>query len=273
MDPGLSPVALEAALETRVFGRWLEVLELTPSTNLELRARAEAGAPHGAAIVAAAQSAGRGRRGHRWHSPAGAGLYASFLVRGPARAEAVPLITLAAALAAHRALSALGGPELGIRWPNDLLARSDRRKLGGILVESSLDGAGLRYAVVGLGLNLHPAPRPEPLRAYATSIEEAGGPRLPRPLVFATLALTLEEELDALLGSEAGTRALLTRFQAAALGLGERVELQDDARRGVEGRLLGVAQDGALLLETETGPRAFYAGTLRLPGAPAQPEW
>lgn len=273
MEAGLSQASLEAALETRALGRPVHVLEVAKSTNLELRTRAEAGAPHGTAVVAGAQTAGRGRRGHRWHSPAGAGLYVSFLVRGPVRAEAAPLMTLAAALAAHRVLEGRAGVELGIRWPNDLLARGDLRKLGGVLVESSLDEAGLRYAIVGLGLNLTATPRPEPLRAYATSVEEAGGRVLPRAEVFAALALALEAELDASFTSEAGPAALLARFEAAALGVGATVSVVDDAQRAASGRLLGFAPDGGLRLESEGGPKTLYVGTLRLPGAPVQPEW
>lgn len=268
----MSSEELEAALRAAASGLPLHFLETTESTNLELRARAEHGAPEGSWVVARTQTGGRGRRGHRWHSPKDAGLYASRLLRGPRPLELVPLYTLAAALAARAALRAVSGLEVGIRWPNDLLCPRTLRKLGGILVESSADETGLRYAVMGVGLNLRTAEFPAPIEAYATSVEASGGRSVGLPEIFGALASALEAELRSL-ELEDGVPRMLARYQSEALGLGLEVQLVDDAARVISGRLAGFGPDGALLLETSAGRKPFYAGTLRLPGAPVQPEW
>ncbi len=263
---------LRAALTTRDLGRHLHFFETTESTNLDLRGLAERGAPHGTAVVARMQTAGRGRRGHRWHSPKDAGLYASFLVRGPRPMEVVPLFTLATALAAHRAIAEVAGLNAGIRWPNDLLCRASMRKLGGILVESSANASGLEYAIIGVGLNLSVADRPEALANYATSVEESGGRPVTVPALFAALTGALEAELDRL-ESEGGVPRMLAAYESRALGVGSSVQIADDEGRCLSGRFTGIAADGALSLETKEGPRSVYAGMLRLPGAPVQPEW
>lgn len=127
----------------------LVVLDSAGSTNEELLARARAGAPHGLAIRARTQTAGRGRREHAWASPDG-GLYLSILLR-PALAPAqLPGIPVACGLGVVRALESLGCDGLLLKWPNDVITPAG--KLGGILVEAAQTPDGMA-AVCGIGIN------------------------------------------------------------------------------------------------------------------------
>lgn len=159
----LSRVDQEPALpdETRV----LELLEaagfrwpapvcvsVTESTNLDARALAVAGAPHGTSVVAAEQTAGRGRHGRPWVSTRGAGLWCSVLLRGSVTGQSLPRIPLVSALAVVDAVQSIKDVPLGIKWPNDVLS-ADGQKLAGILAEATPD-----TVVVGIGINVRAAP-------------------------------------------------------------------------------------------------------------------
>lgn len=154
------------------------------STNDEVRALAEGGAPHGSAVAARRQTAGRGRRGHVWHSPAG-NLYLSILLRPRVAPARLPGLSAACGLGALHALRGLNGTnEVQLKWPNDLLARG--RKLGGILVEAGRDKGGKTFAVCGIGINLEIAPR----ELRGISLAELGA----RPS-FSPLAEALRREV------------------------------------------------------------------------------
>ena len=149
-------------------------LATATSTNDLARRLAEEGAPHGLAVLAGSQTAGRGRRGHAWHSPPG-GFYASFVLRPPDwPAARAPILAPLAGLAVFRALRALRVPSLQGKSPNDVLAAG--RKIAGILVEPRIDGASVEFAVVGIGVNLAQAAAdfPPPLDATATSARILG---------------------------------------------------------------------------------------------------
>ncbi|MBM4395100.1 MAG: biotin--[acetyl-CoA-carboxylase] ligase [Deltaproteobacteria bacterium] len=138
------------------------------STQDVLRDLARGGAPGGTAVVADAQSAGRGSNGRTWESPAGMGLYASVLVRpapaAPDRLAALPL-RVGAAVA-----DALAGA-VRVKWPNDLVA-PDGRKVGGVLVEAEASGGAVAFVLVGVGLNVRSALLPASLRGSAAALDE-----------------------------------------------------------------------------------------------------
>src|SRR5580692_5297564 len=139
--------ALNAELAGSIFAGNLHFSEVTDSTNTDALEAARAGAPHGSVYFADEQLAGRGRGNHAWHSAAGEGLYVSVLLRPDMPAVSLPLLPLAAGLAAAEAIRAVCGLVVDLRWPNDLLlstpetktgpgSRSGSRKTGGILVEA-----------------------------------------------------------------------------------------------------------------------------------------
>ena len=111
--------------------------QLVSSTNTLLRQRAEAGEPEGLALVAAAQTAGRGRRDHTFFSPPDTGLYLSFLVRPQLSAKDALLLTTCAAAAVALAIEDCAGVPAEIKWVNDVFCRG--KKVCGILTEGALD--------------------------------------------------------------------------------------------------------------------------------------
>ncbi|MBR3691114.1 MAG: biotin--[Clostridia bacterium] len=157
----------------------LRVLPVAASTNTLAREAGAAGAEAGLVILAGEQTAGRGRLGRSFFSPEGTGLYMSLLLRPHLPPEKVIRITTAAAVAVCRAVEKLTGERPGIKWVNDIFLRG--RKVCGILTEAAFDGrAGLRYAVLGIGINVMP-PRggfPPEIADIAGSIFDAYAPGL-----------------------------------------------------------------------------------------------
>lgn len=138
----------------------LTIVDVTGSTNDDLLEAGKQGAPHGTGLAARAQTAGRGRRGHKWDSTAG-NLLLSIVLRP--RVEPAKYTGLAAVsgLAVLEALEKQGlANEIGLKWPNDLVARG--HKLGGILVEAARDNNGKPFAVCGIGVNVNYTPQEVP---------------------------------------------------------------------------------------------------------------
>jgi BirA family biotin operon repressor/biotin-[acetyl-CoA-carboxylase] ligase len=167
------------------------------STNTLAIAAAQAGAPSYSVWVADEQTAGRGRGGHTWHSAAGDGLYTSILLRPRMAIPQALWLALAAALAVQSAVAELTGLQPDIRWPNDLLLGP--RKFAGILVETAATPGPeptLRYAVLGIGINVHHPAFPPELRTLATSLYLETNRHTRREDLLAALLHSLDRELN-----------------------------------------------------------------------------
>lgn len=158
------------------------------STNDVLRDLAIEGAPAGTAVVASRQTAGRGRLGRTFQSPAGLGLYLSVLYRPTVSPEELPTMTAQGAVAAAKALENCIGTAPQIKWPNDLVMEG--KKVGGILTESALNSDGtVAHVIMGIGINLHhtAADFEGEVRDMAVSLEMLGyfveQPKLERELL------------------------------------------------------------------------------------------
>jgi BirA family biotin operon repressor/biotin-[acetyl-CoA-carboxylase] ligase len=238
------------------FGR-LRYRARVDSTNDIALALAAAGELEGASVLADSQRAGRGRRGREWFSPSGAGLYLSVIV-GPDPA-ALSLVTLAAGVAAGRALRAHTHLPIELKWPNDVVVGRPWRKLGGILCETVAAGARIKAVVVGIGLNLRQTAYPPALRDRATAVELEIG----RPIDRGRLLLTLLLELRAIMnvlheGQYERLRMAWAELARAGLG-GARVRWNDGAieRRG---RAVDIDVDGALIVRSEGRTERLIAG-------------
>lgn len=133
----------------------VEYHETIDSTNSRCKTLAEGGAPAGTLVVAGQQSAGRGRQGRPFYSPAGTGVYFSLLLRPCFAVSDVSLVTTYTAVVVSRAIERLFGVRAQIKWVNDVFA--DGHKVCGILTEASFDAesGSVAYAVVGIGINVH----------------------------------------------------------------------------------------------------------------------
>ncbi|MFP5527229.1 biotin--[acetyl-CoA-carboxylase] ligase [Peptococcus simiae] len=151
----LNAVAIQASLdENKPFQ--LMYQPTIDSTNKKAAELAGEGAPEWTTVVADSQSAGSGRRGRHFYSPAGVGIYMTVILRPQVAAEEATLLTMAAALAVAETAEAFSEEKMGIKWVNDIYR--GQAKIAGILTEAalSLEEKSLRWAVVGIGLNVYP---------------------------------------------------------------------------------------------------------------------
>jgi BirA family biotin operon repressor/biotin-[acetyl-CoA-carboxylase] ligase len=209
--------------------------------------------------VADEQTAGRGRGGHAWHSAPGDGLYVSALVAPPLPITSALLLSLATGLAAQGAIAECTGLQVDIRWPNDLLLHG--RKCGGILVETAVapaaDGAEamLRYAVIGVGINLNHAAFPAELATLATSLRIEWGETVLREALLAALLRRINAEVRALVDGQHRSglgESLLERFTAASTWVrGKRVGV--DKGGGYTGVTAGLDKRGFLRVAGDDG--------------------
>jgi len=257
----LDAASINAALTSRRVASRLEVVDECASTNTLLAGRAAAGAVSGTAIACEEQTAGRGRRGNAWHAPIGGGLAFSILWRFSVGAAALSGLSLAAGVACVRACEQLGIEGVQLKWPNDLV--HDGAKLGGILIELSGEATGPTAAVVGIGLNVrlpeHVAERvDQPVTDLATIAGEAP---------------SRNELLAALLGESARVFGEFERSGFAAFRDEwsrhhahrdvEVVLTRGDGGR-IEGRAIGAADNGALLIETGGRIERYHSGDVSL---------
>jgi len=217
-----------------------------------------AGVPDRYVYLARGQTAGRGRQGREWISPAG-NLFATICISAPQDRNPAQL-AFVAGLAVLDALSEVTpGGDFTLKWPNDVLASG--RKLSGILIEAGEEG----YAV-GIGVNLIAAPPDDAVQFPATDLQSVSGPGF---------VMTAETLLKAICRHFAvwygrwvadGFEALRVVWLASAHGMGDTIAAST-ASGHIEGRFQGLDADGALVLEDSCGDlRTITAGDVFFPG-------
>jgi BirA family biotin operon repressor/biotin-[acetyl-CoA-carboxylase] ligase len=213
-------------------------------------------------VIAAAQTAGRGRFGRQWFSPPGAGLYVSVVCRN---AAAIPLLTLAGGVAVADGVRTATGLPVQIKWPNDVIVQSGpptrRRKLAGILAEASTTADGRQHVILGFGINLLSAAYPPGLADTATSIETELG-RAPEsgPVLAETLAALSARVAQ--LAAHRRQEVLVRWRELAPSARGTAVEWDTPAGM-LAGISAGIADDGALLVRVGTRMERIISGELR----------
>ena len=264
-----------AALMPPEARRWfdLRVVASTESTNSDLLRDAHH-LPSGTVLAAHEQTAGRGRRGRAWIAPPGGSLAFSVLWKFRGTAAGLSGLSLAVGVAVARALEQCGLADVRLKWPNDLLALCEGRwcKLGGILIELTIEPGGatepVTAAVIGIGINLDLGNTAARIDQAVTDLRTLGSDESANAVLAAVL-VQLAELLPAFasngfapLAAEWNQRhawrdAAVLLFEGVASGA------------GVSGIARGVAEDGALLIETPAGLTRVLSGDVSLRVVPA----
>ncbi len=250
-------------LTARTLGKNALYLPEVDSTNRYLKEHGPL-LPHGTVCFTGRQTAGRGRLGRGWDAPDGETLAMSLLLRPAARTA---LLAPVCGLAVSRALTALCGKKCGIKWPNDIVCGG--RKVCGILCEACWpDGEG--FAVAGIGVNL---------LQTGEELREAGLPHAASLRSLTGSAPGLEETAAAILNEleplwlrleREGFAALREEYEAACLTVGREVRvLFPDGAVRLEGRAVGIAEDGNLLIDHGGTVTAVNAGEVSVRGMAA----
>jgi BirA family biotin operon repressor/biotin-[acetyl-CoA-carboxylase] ligase len=256
----ISAAAVLAELQTHEIGRALRVLEQTTSTADAAREWLKQGAPNGAVVIAQRQTQGRGRLGRSWASPPG-GLWLTVILRPHWDVAAAGLLGLAVGLAAAEAVEKETGARIQLRWPNDLMLAE--KKVGGVLIETELEGRVIAAALASIGVNVNFAlgELPEEVRGSATTVLKATGKLHPLPRLAARFLETLEGGLGAVTDDP---QALQTLWRGRD-GLRGKQVCVEVAGKVLRGRAAGVDRQGRLLLATSLlGRTAVATGEVTL---------
>ncbi|MCZ8512976.1 biotin--[acetyl-CoA-carboxylase] ligase [Paenibacillus filicis] len=249
-------------LQTKVLGRELKYYEQVESTQNIAREWVDAGAPEGTLVVAEMQTAGRGRMGRSWHSPKGKGLWMSLILRPSIPINFTPQLTLLVAVAVCRAIRGNLHLPVGIKWPNDLLI--DRKKVCGILLESSAEDERLQHVIVGMGIsaNLEPRDYSPELAAKATSLAIASGRAIDRTELLCRVMLELEQLYD--MYQERGFAPIKSLWEALSVTLDRPVAV-DTPKGRTEGTAVSIEDSGALVVRLEDGKLVkMYSGDVEM---------
>lgn len=253
--------ALRDGLETRIIGREFVFFEHTDSTNLRARELGDAGHAEGAVVVADRQTAGKGRLGRHWVSPPEVNLYTSVLLRPPILPHDGPQLTFLSAVATAWAVGDASGLSPTVKWPNDILL--DGKKVAGLLNEMNAETEGVRYIVLGIGVNLNmeASQFPADLRYPATSVALEKGAKVSR-LAFARCLYRYLDRLYLTYLRE-GFAPIVAEWEKLCDLVGRQVEV-DCQSRTLRGTVAGLDGDGALLVRTAEGGRErVLAGDVR----------
>ncbi|HZO19464.1 MAG TPA: biotin--[acetyl-CoA-carboxylase] ligase [Gemmatimonadaceae bacterium] len=225
----------------------VEVRRSVPSTMDIAHELAGAGAAAGTLVLADEQTAGRGRGGARWHSPAGSGIWMTLIER-PNDTRALEVLSIRLGLKAAPVLERHADAPIRLKWPNDVLAGTG--KLGGILVESRWRESFVDWAAIGIGVNVERPPGGE-----GASLRSG------------TRRLDVLAELVPALRAAARARGALTAAELEAWAARDHAAGRR-CRLPVAGRVRGLAADGSLIVERDGATALARTGSLVLEEEP-----
>lgn len=239
-------------LETKWIGREIQVLDEVDSTNVRAKEAAACGASDGFVVLADCQTAGRGRRGRQWSSPAGENVYVTVLLRPGIETEKAPMITLLVACAVVRAVRNLelkGDRMPLIKWPNDLVIEG--KKICGILTEMGMKSGKVDYVVVGTGINCNQTTFPKEIEQKASSLKLEYGHDVNREAITASFLKEFEELYEEF--SETGSLAFVREeYEELLVNKGRKVCVLEPGKEWT-GEALGITDTGELIVKNEAG--------------------
>jgi BirA family transcriptional regulator, biotin operon repressor / biotin---[acetyl-CoA-carboxylase] ligase len=252
---------LRSFLTTSVFGKEIQLLEKTVSTNNQALSLAYKGAPEGAAVLADCQTGGKGRMSRSWFSPPGKNIYTTVILRPETDPALSPQITLVSGVAVHELLDRYCPGRVSLKWPNDVMIGG--RKACGILAESRSSAVKVDYIVVGIGININirEGELDETLRLIATSLRIETGKEFIREEVAARLYEHLEKWY--FIFRDSGFAPVRQRWLECSGMTGKEISY---AAQGIamKGIVTGMDYDGALLCLVEGKTKRLTAGEITL---------
>jgi BirA family biotin operon repressor/biotin-[acetyl-CoA-carboxylase] ligase len=253
----LSPEGIRIYLSNPAFGQELHVFKTVDSTNSVAKEWAMKGAPHGTVVISEEQTSGRGRKGRSFFSPAGGGLYISFILRPNLPVNQAVIMTAAAGVLTAEVLESVKDCAITIKWVNDLF-RGDK-KIVGILTEAatSWEGGGIDYLVLGIGINVKPmeGDRPEGLEKIADSLYDPGETPVLRSRLAALLIGRVFDFMAALeQNPQQATKDIMAAYRRRSNVLNRKVRVIGDPLL-TEAMAVDIDDQGFLIVEDECGQR------------------
>lgn len=233
------------------------------STNTEIARLAMQGAEHGTVVVAELQTAGRGRKGRSWESPAGENIYMSVLLRPDFVPDKAPMLTLVMAYSVAQVIEEFEFAEVQIKWPNDLVLSG--KKICGILTEMQLKGSEIDYVVVGVGINVNTRKFPVELEDKATSLFLESGSKFERETIVENIVDNFEHAYRQFCNAQ-DLSFLQEVYNSMLVNAGKEVRVLEPGNE-YTAYAQGINSKGELMVRMLNGEeKAIYAGEVSVRG-------
>jgi BirA family biotin operon repressor/biotin-[acetyl-CoA-carboxylase] ligase len=244
----ISSNEIQLGLTTKMMGRNIHFEEAVASTQKIAQSLANDGVPEGTIVVADQQTKGRGRMARAWHSPSGTGIWMSMIIRPNIPVNTTPQLTLLTAVAIVQAIEELTPLKPDIKWPNDIMING--KKIVGILTELQAEADQVHSVIIGTGINVNQKKEqfPEDLQNIATSILIETGEAWERAQFIQTILLKFEGLYSIFLSQ--GFKPIKLLWEGYAISINKKM-IARTLKGTVEGRAIGIDDDGVLLIETE----------------------
>lgn len=254
---------LESRMSTKWAGQPVRYYNELSSTNLQAKVDAENGAKQGTLIVADMQTAGRGRRGRAWSSPAGMNVYFTLVLKPEFPVEMASMVTLVMGLAVAEGIRMTCGLEARIKWPNDIVIKG--RKVCGMLAEMSTERDFIHYIVMGVGINVKQQEFVPEIADMATCLEGECGRPVSRAELIVNVMKLFERYYD-IFQKDGNLGGFLETYNDLLAGRGGEVRVLDP-KGEFQGVSRGINKTGELLVEREDGAvETVYAGEVSVRG-------
>ena len=255
--------AIKSCLETKWMAKNLEYYDEIDSTNNRAKALGEAGGADGTLFVAETQTAGKGRRGRCWQSPAGSSISMSILLRPKMNPSDAPMLTLVMAYASTIALREKTGLDIGIKWPNDLVVNG--KKISGILTEMSAEIDYINHVVIGVGINVNQDTFPDDIKETASSLKMELGKRIKRSGLIAAVMKNFEKYYEIFQETE-DLSGLKELYNSMLVNKDREVKVLEPGNE-YKAYAIGINQTGELIVRTPDGKeKEIYAGEVSVRG-------
>lgn len=280
-EDGINPGDKINQVKNKEIGSEIIFYEKVDSTNIKAKELARNGCKPGTVVLAEEQSTGRGRMGRNWYSPRGTGLWFSIVIYPEILPGKSPFLTILTSLAVFESLQAIeqdltsktridsGGIQnnkmnreesaLSIKWPNDILLNG--KKVAGILSETSVSHR-IKYAVIGIGINVNQEYFPVELEQKATSLKLYYKEEINRELLLEKLLSSFEKYYYFLLNNR--ERHLLDMWKERLNIIGKVVKILS-GKKVYKGKVIGISDRGELILhDFKDGIKKFWVGDVSL---------
>ena len=251
------PQNLKQYLKTATFGQTIRYFDSIPTTQTIAHQWAKEGATEGSMVIAEEQTAGKGRLGNQWLSPANEGIWMSLILRPPIMIKEASQMMILSSLAVNRAIWAYTQLPIQIKWPNDLLING--KKVCGILTELKGKQDQVDYVVVGVGINVNLASSLNQVERPITSLAAECGKSIDRAVLLATILNVWEQWYD--LYRKKGFQPIKQNWEQDTPIVGKKITARTP-EGNVAGVVRGINQWGALVLQTKQGLKAIYSADI-----------
>lgn len=255
--------ALEAAIDTKWAGKHICYFKELDSTNARAKQEADNGAAEGTLVVTDMQTAGRGRRGRSWNSPAGVNLYFTLILKPVYQPDKAAMVTLVMALAVAEGISLTCGMEAEIKWPNDVVVNG--KKVCGILTEMNVEHGQIQCVAVGVGVNVGLQEFPPEIADKAASLEAECGKPVSRAALAANILKAFEKYYESFL-QELSLSCIRDKYNRRLVNRDREVRVLDPQGE-FQGIARGINEFGELLVERDDGSVTMvFAGEVSVRG-------